>query len=51
MPLSMQWPKWLVVVGACGWLLYARRLDLLLVVVPFSAVLGYVTARAQQAPE
>jgi hypothetical protein len=43
--MSLQWTTWFLLAATLGWLLFLRRLDLLLVVVPVSAVLGYLSAR------
>ena len=45
--MRSQWTTGFLIAATIGWLLLTRRLDLLLVVLPVSAVLGYATARAQ----
>ena len=45
--MRSQWTTGFLIAATIGWLLLTRRLDLLLVVLPVSAVLGYATARAR----
>lgn len=46
--MSSQWAMWILIAATVGWLFFLRRLDLLLVVVPVSAVLSYATARMRK---
>ena len=46
--MSSQWTMWILIAATVGWLFFLRRLDLLLVVVPAAAVLGYATARMRK---
>ena len=43
-----QWTTGFLIAATFGWLLLSQRLDLLLLVVPVSALLGYATARARK---
>jgi hypothetical protein len=46
--MRSQWTTGFLIAATVGWLLYSKRLDLLFLVVPVSALLGYRTARARQ---
>lgn len=45
--MRSQWTTGFLIAATVGWLLLSKRLDLLLVVVPLSVVLGYLTARSR----
>ena len=46
--MTSPWTTWLLIAATVAWLLLCRRLDLLLVVTPASAVLSYATARIRK---
>lgn len=46
--MSSQWTTWVLILATVGWLLLSKRLDLLLVVIPVSVVLSYLSARARR---
>jgi len=43
--MRFEWTTWFLLAATLGWLLLWGRLDLLVVVVPVSAVLSYLSAR------
>ena len=46
--MRWQWTTGFLIAVTFGWLLLSKRLDLLLLVVPVSALLGYATTRARK---
>jgi hypothetical protein len=43
--MKSQWTTWVVIAATLLWLVLSGRLDLLMIVVPVSVVIGYVLRR------